>query len=174
MKNGRQEITRGVRPSAMFTDGWRSGIGLLCLALVAAIMSPAQDKQSSNMVIFKTLYDSDTNGGVPATLVQGTDGNLYGTSPYGGANGFGNVLKVTPSGSVTVLYDFCAQTNCADGGFPGSLVLGTDGNLYGTTEYRGVQLPIRNVTRGLWNCLQNQPGRHADHHLQFLRADRLH
>jgi uncharacterized repeat protein (TIGR03803 family) len=46
--------------------------------------------------------------------------------------GNGIVLKVTPSGSVTVLHNFCSQQNCTDGYGPGPLVLGTDGNFYGT------------------------------------------
>jgi uncharacterized repeat protein (TIGR03803 family) len=68
-------------------------------------------------------------------LVQGTDGNFYGTTSEGGANGqYGTVFKVTPSGSFTRLYSFCSHNGCADGANPNAaLVLGTDGNFYGTT-----------------------------------------
>jgi len=75
-------------------------------------------------------------------LVQATDGNFYGTTPYGGANcadngGCGTVFKITPSGTLTTLYSFCSQTNCTDGEYPqASLVQATDGNFYGTT-YNG-------------------------------------
>ena len=55
------------------------------------------------------LADFDgTNGQSPFTenLVQGKDGNLYGTTLYGGANGDGTVFKVTPSGMLTSLHSF--------------------------------------------------------------------
>jgi uncharacterized repeat protein (TIGR03803 family) len=69
-----------------------------------------------------------------AGLVQGTDGNLYGTTLEGGAKGFGTVFKITPSGTLTTLHSFCTQSGCPDGQFPQTgLVQATNGNLYGTT-----------------------------------------
>jgi large repetitive protein len=80
-----------------------------------------------------------TDGTVPqAVLVQGTDGNFYGTTAIGGANGYGTVFKMTPSGTLTTLYSFCPQTGCTDGKNPqAGLVQGTDGNFYGTTASGG-------------------------------------
>jgi uncharacterized repeat protein (TIGR03803 family) len=105
---------------------------------------PAQDAQPSpNAVKFKSLVSFDgTNGGNPInTLVQGMDANLYGTTPlvgaFGSASGGGTVFKMTAGGSMTVLYNFCALPNCADGSVPTGLTLGTDGNFYGTTFYNG-------------------------------------
>jgi uncharacterized repeat protein (TIGR03803 family) len=79
-----------------------------------------------------------TDGAKPeAGLVQATNGNLYGTTYWGGANGYGTIFEITPAGQLTTLYSFCSQTNCADGAYPqAGLVQGTDGNLYGTT-YEG-------------------------------------
>ena len=75
-----------------------------------------------------------------AGLVQATDGNLYGTTAYGGLQncyervGCGTVFKITPSGTLTTLYSFCSQSGCPDGAYPcAGLVQATDGNLYGTT-----------------------------------------
>lgn len=74
-------------------------------------------------------------------FVQGADGNLYGTLNCGG-NGpagsecpfGGSVFKLTPAGVLTPLYLFCPRANCINGSSPvGGLVLGTDGNFYGTT-----------------------------------------
>jgi uncharacterized repeat protein (TIGR03803 family) len=71
-------------------------------------------------------------------LIQGTDGNLYGTTQNGGIYGAGNVFKITPEGTLTTLYSFCAESNCADGAYPaGGVVQGTDGNFYGTTQEGG-------------------------------------
>jgi uncharacterized repeat protein (TIGR03803 family) len=92
-----------------------------------------------------TLFSFDgTDGGNPATaLVQGTDGDLYGTTGYGGANtgcpyGCGTFFRISTSGELTTLYNFCSQANCTDGWAPsGTLVLGIDGNFYGITEFGG-------------------------------------
>jgi uncharacterized repeat protein (TIGR03803 family) len=85
-----------------------------------------------------------TDGVIPyAGLVQTTNGDLYGTTVAGGANGyFGTVFKITPSGTLTTLYSFCSLSGCADGSEPiAGLVQGTDGNLYGTTLFDGANGP---------------------------------
>jgi uncharacterized repeat protein (TIGR03803 family) len=86
---------------------------------------------------FSVLHNFDgTDGAGPyAGLVQGTDGNFYGTTISGGPNGYGTVFKITPAGVLTTLYGFSS----GDGATPwGALVLGTDGNFYGTTVGGGV------------------------------------
>ena len=72
-----------------------------------------------------------------AGLFQATDGNLYGTTPGCGAFGGGTIFSISPMGSMTTVYNFCAQTNCADGRFPGGVSQGSDGNFYGTTLVGG-------------------------------------
>jgi uncharacterized repeat protein (TIGR03803 family) len=77
-------------------------------------------------------------GDAPNGLIQATDGNFYGTTAEGGAFGYGTVFKITPAGTLTALYSFCAQKPCADGANPmAGLVQASDGNLYGTTLYGG-------------------------------------
>ena len=67
-------------------------------------------------------------------LVQGQDGNLFGTTPVGGAYGYGTVFRTTTNGALTTLASF----NNANGFYSvGGLVQGTDGNFYGTTEEGG-------------------------------------
>ncbi len=85
-------------------------------------------------------YPLCTDGAEPSgNLVQGTDGNFYGETSYGGVTmEGGTVFKLTPNGTLTTLHRFCAQANCADGQSPyGGLVQATDGNLYGVTRYGG-------------------------------------
>jgi uncharacterized repeat protein (TIGR03803 family) len=83
------------------------------------------------------------DGSAPAGgVIRDSEGNLYGTTAYGGASsngsgvtsGAGVVYKVDASGQETVLYNFCSLANCADGSIPsGPLLMDSEGNLYGTT-----------------------------------------
>jgi uncharacterized repeat protein (TIGR03803 family) len=88
-----------------------------------------------------TLHRFDgTDGCVPysGALVQAPNGNLYGTTDSCGANGYGTVFEITPSGTLTTLYSFCSQTTCVDGANPSTgLIQATDGNFYGTTSEGG-------------------------------------
>ena len=94
-----------------------------------AVVSPAQS--------FTTLSSfNGTNGSTPAaSVVQGADGNFYGTTNQGGANNYGTIFKVTPAGTLTTLYSF---TNGANGSDPqAALIQATDGNFYGITGNGG-------------------------------------
>jgi uncharacterized repeat protein (TIGR03803 family) len=88
-----------------------------------------------------------TNGTSPqGELIQGTNGAFYGTTSYGGANngpngspdGAGTIFSIIPGGTLVTLYNFCSLPGCADGSNPSAgLVLGTNGNFYGTTPGGG-------------------------------------
>jgi len=68
-------------------------------------------------------------------LILGSDGNFYGTTLNGGTVNDGTIYKVTPSGQVTVLYNFCSQSNCADGFSPViPLLQHTSGKFYSSTS----------------------------------------
>jgi uncharacterized repeat protein (TIGR03803 family) len=125
---------------------WLGKIGLFVAAIcvATAVASPAQT--------FNTLFKFSAGDGEAANgpLVQGTDGNFYGTAGLGGANhsrkycsngdqyGCGTIFEITPKGKFSVVYNFCSLTDCADGGVPSAgLVLATNGNLYGTTNSGG-------------------------------------
>jgi uncharacterized repeat protein (TIGR03803 family) len=113
---------------------------LLIVELWVILMAwPASAQTITTLALFDGF-----NGAGPYTapLVQGTDGNFYGTTAYGGANcfpsGCGTIFKVTPQGAITTLYSFCTQEYCADGSYPyARLVLAPDGNFYGTTTQGG-------------------------------------
>src|ERR1017187_2733555 len=84
-----------------------------------------------------TLYSfcSQTNctdgAGPIAGLVQAANGDFFGTTSSGGANGYGTVFKITPGGTLTTLYSFCSQSGCTDGSTPyAGLVQAANGNLY--------------------------------------------
>lgn len=109
-----------------------------------AIGSSAQAGQfSAGRVQFKNLVTFDgSDGAAPfeESLVQGRDGNLYGTTIFGGASGDGVAFKMTPTGGLTDIYDFCAEANCIDGINPHALTLGINGDFYGTTQLGGTGL----------------------------------
>src|SRR5580704_1603501 len=79
---------------------------------------------------FTTLHSFDgTDGSNPyAGLVQATDGNLYGTTAYGGASNGGAVFEISLGGALTTLYSFSDKADVQTG-----LIQATNGNFYGTT-----------------------------------------
>jgi uncharacterized repeat protein (TIGR03803 family) len=81
-------------------------------------------------------FSGGADGGEPvAALVQGNDGNFYGTTSQGGAHSAGTVFWITPPAVFTNLYSF---TGGADGGIPAAgLIQGLDGSFYGTTSAGG-------------------------------------
>jgi uncharacterized repeat protein (TIGR03803 family) len=135
---GKLKFNWGKRACALF---------LLCAT--TAIVLPAQTSPSAQT--FTTLHSFDnTDGASPenGALVQATNGDLYGTTSAGGANGdptcpssgCGTVFKITPSGTLTTLYNFCSQSGCTDGSSPNAgLVQATNGDLYGTTSAGGAK-----------------------------------
>jgi uncharacterized repeat protein (TIGR03803 family) len=101
---------------------------LLCAA--TAITTSAQTFTS--LASFNMLNGENPYYG---SLIVGPDGNLYGTTIVGGSHASGTIFDVTTAGVLTALHNFCSQGNCTDGSFPDSgVVLGTDGNFYGTTS----------------------------------------
>jgi uncharacterized repeat protein (TIGR03803 family) len=91
----------------------------------------------SPAITFSTLFNFDGSNGISpdfASLVQGTDGALYGTTFAGGNNDNGTVFKITTAGALTTLHRF----DGTDGAEPVSgLLLTTNGLLYGTTSGGG-------------------------------------
>jgi uncharacterized repeat protein (TIGR03803 family) len=76
-----------------------------------------------------------SDGAAPnSALVQATDGNVYGTTTYGGTLGFGTIFRLSPAGALTLLYSFSGG---GDGAFPAGVIQASDGNLYGTTSTGG-------------------------------------
>ena len=92
---------------------------------------------------FQSLVDFTGQSGVnkgssPATaLVLGSDGELYGTTTYGGMSNLGTVFKLNASGTLTTLTEFTGSNGNAPGNYPTGLVEGAPGYFYGTTGYNG-------------------------------------
>src|ERR1017187_10839570 len=112
---------------------------VIVLLVVAGRVFDAEAQTETNLHSF-VGYPSD--GWDPqAGLVQGSDGNFYGTTVAGGTStnctfGCGTVFRISPSGSYTTLYSFVGSPT--DGRSPhAGLVQGSNGNFYGTTYYAG-------------------------------------
>jgi uncharacterized repeat protein (TIGR03803 family) len=100
---------------------------------------------------YKVLYsfcaqaapDCATGSTPWAGLIMDASGNLYGTNEFGGAGASGSAFELTPNAAKTtwkylVLYSFCSQAGCADGGDPvAGLLMGPSGNLIGTAQGGG-------------------------------------
>jgi uncharacterized repeat protein (TIGR03803 family) len=97
----------------------------------AAIPAPAQT--------YTDLYDMGATSADPndpiwsGVIAQGRDGNMYSTTPQYWTGGPGDVFKITPTGTVTVLASINSTTRTGVGG----LTLATDGKFYGTSASGG-------------------------------------
>jgi uncharacterized repeat protein (TIGR03803 family) len=134
-------------------SGWKMVGLVVVLSAGAAAGAPAQT--FTNLVDF-----TGPNGGNPIymSLVQGTDGALYGTTGGGGAYGGGTIFRITQAGTLSTLYSFCAVDACADR-------VGPSGALRHNRQWRSAQ----------WrDSVQNYSVRVPDDTLQLLRPNELH
>ncbi|MGB3747006.1 MAG: choice-of-anchor tandem repeat GloVer-containing protein [Rhodanobacter sp.] len=81
-------------------------------------------------------FNAATDGKRPHNLIQAADGNFYGTAAAGGVNDAGTVFEFSSSNQFSVLHAF-DNSSKQEGFSPGPLVVGTDGNLYGSAVYGG-------------------------------------
>ena len=94
---------------------------------------------------FTTLHTFDTVDGLDGAnpydgLVQGKDGNFYGTTYFGGTDGVGTVFRMTKAGVISILHSFVQPSHLVfpDGAYPlAALVQASDGNFYGATSTGG-------------------------------------
>jgi uncharacterized repeat protein (TIGR03803 family) len=105
---------------------------LIALTLMAAVCGARA--QSSYTVT--TLHKfSGTDGSYPVSaLIQGTDGNFYGTTEFGGnpRTNAGTIFRLTPAGEFTTLHEFIGDKG-VDGANPDTPLIEFNGNLYGAT-----------------------------------------
>ena len=112
---------------------------LTLLTLVFGLLAGAGVAQTYNV-----LYSYGTNPNDPmnptplGSGAQGRDGLYYSTTALGGTVKYGTAFKITTAGSLTKLFDFSYPTPAASPA--GGLMLGTDGNYYGTAAGGGTSL----------------------------------
>jgi uncharacterized repeat protein (TIGR03803 family) len=111
-----------------------------CLVLLV-FTAMAGVSSAQNFTILHNFDGSDGANPTFPSLTQIRDGNLYGTTAFGGGGRFGGskgggtVFEITPGGALTTLYIFCAEFDCPEGETPkGGLVQNTKGNFLGTAQ----------------------------------------
>jgi uncharacterized repeat protein (TIGR03803 family) len=109
--------------------------------LAAAVFACASVARAQVSFGILHAFGGSPDGASPdAPLIQGADGNFYGTTYEGGGEGCGGrgcgtVFRMTPDGTVMILHAFAGGT---DGIYPGAALIQTaDGNFYGTTAVGG-------------------------------------
>jgi uncharacterized repeat protein (TIGR03803 family) len=112
-------------------------IALVALLLVAAVATQPAQAQTYTVL---HAFAAGTDGAVPSPIIRDGQGNLYGTTRFGGIpscgeDTCGTVFKVDSAGNETVLYSFEGGTNGSDP--VAGLVRDAAGNLYGTTQGNG-------------------------------------
>jgi uncharacterized repeat protein (TIGR03803 family) len=114
--------------------GWKMICAVFLFCAATEVASSAQDQPASLQMTYTSFTTlADVCCAPNASLIQGTDGALYGTTASGG-QGQGTVFKITPSGMLTTLHSFAF----VDGAHPqAGLVQATNGNFYGTTTDGG-------------------------------------
>ena len=113
--------------------------------------------------VFTILYTftGGADGSLPNALVQGKDGNFYGSTAYGPESpanifsGNGTIFKITPAGVLTTLYSFTGGSN---GQNPGKVIEGADGNLYGIADSGVIQVVFKVTPAGQRTMVYNLQG----------------
>jgi uncharacterized repeat protein (TIGR03803 family) len=125
----RRSLPGALPPSSPLAGGVTGVLLVLCLWLMPTVLTAA------TVSVLAPFHLNDTVVGCfPSPygpLAIGNDGNFYGVTDVGAANGYGAAFKVTPTGSLSKIVDFDATAAT-----PWGVVFGADGNLYGAS-YQG-------------------------------------
>jgi uncharacterized protein (TIGR03437 family) len=128
------------------------------LQLLALAFFAASSQAQTFTVVFSPDFSNGSNPTTPngVALIQGPDGNFYGTTNNGGSAGqCGTVYQLTPSGNVTTLHSFTYSVDgCA---LTSGLTMGSDGFLYGTTGFTIFKISLSGAFTLLFTNTGNGP-----------------
>jgi uncharacterized repeat protein (TIGR03803 family) len=138
---------------------YRLGVVVAATFLISLTMDgPARATGALTTLVTFSSTQGDFS---PSSLVEGSDGNYYGTTLSGGnalpdGSTLGTIFRMSPQGVMTTLHTF----SVADGGGPTGLVLAPDGNFYGTTQGQGgggVGTVFKVTTSGIFSVIYTFP-----------------
>jgi hypothetical protein len=116
---------QAISGKALRRCGWKFILPavLLCAAVAQAqTLTPLAD------------FSRSTGGGPGAPMIQGLDGNFYGTAGDAGIGEHGAVFIATPGGTLSDLFSFCKAPTCPTGANPSlSLLQVSNGDFFGFT-----------------------------------------
>ena len=117
---------------------------LIVSAAVTPLVSTPTERTRPKYEVLHAFTGGKDGGGLWGSLVLDRQGNLYGTTSASSPKGGGTVFKLTPKANrgwtQKVLYSFCSQPSCGDGGnSTAGLTFDPLGNLYGTTRLGGTK-----------------------------------
>ena len=114
-----------------------SFVRMACMAVALSVATITSQAQTFNNILSFDVSNGDNPWGA---LIQGTDGNFYGTTSSEYGSGYGSVFSLTSGGALTTVYSFCALPSCADGSYPiDGVIQASDGNFYGVTNAGGAK-----------------------------------
>jgi len=136
------------------------GLSFLLALLFALPLAAPRAWSAPKYKVLHSFTDGNDGGALYGSLLLDGQGNLYGTTEYGGPYGGGTVFELTPNAdgtwTETVVHGFCVETGCADGAHSwAGLIFDAAGNLYGTTnsggDYeRGTVFELAPQSDGTW------------------------
>lgn len=94
---------------------------------------------SGNETVLHTFTGGNDGESPSSNLAIDSSGNLYGTTGFGGTGKWGVMFKIDTSNNYSIFYNFCSQTNCADGSNPGGYLHISSGNIFGINQGNGQQ-----------------------------------
>jgi uncharacterized repeat protein (TIGR03803 family) len=104
------------------------------LGCIVALWMLAPPAQAGGYKLLYT-FQGGSDGANPQFNLVKYKGDLYGTTNFGGAYGYGAVIKITPkTGAESAIYSF---TGGSDGAFPTGIIMDRAGNIYGTASAGG-------------------------------------
>ncbi len=116
-------------------NGWAKGVLRALGAIAFSALLPLSVASATVSHSFLHSFTGADGSEPKARLVQGSDGNFYGTTSTGGSANSGTVFKLTPAGALTTLHSFAGGSDGAKPTF--GLTQASDGNLYGTIDSGG-------------------------------------
>jgi uncharacterized repeat protein (TIGR03803 family) len=117
-------------------DSWRLFVATFWLSVVSGIGLSATAHGQSYTVLHSFSVEGEEPG---SSLLEASDGKLYGTTNQGGQFAQGTVCVLAPDGTGSFTFSILHDFQGFDGGFPsGSLIEAVDSNLYGTTLMGGI------------------------------------